>query len=527
MSVKQTTYCIREIGPRWRVCTALLLAWVILLPLHPAHAAPPYVLRVKPSFDLPLDGTAVGKAGGKEIQATLGVGAKFVPSVEGQGVAPGKNGPAVTVPLPPALWTKQGTLAFRFRSSRTLRGSRGQRGKAVIVRCPVFTLTLIERPDAIRLAADLAHDGTMKHEQTLARFAFGKIDWSRLDAGKWYHLAISWDTRFPENRLECYLNGAAQEEMRLGRAWWYPWRLPKKLDGTLEMGGVLGEGDRRAEISVDSVQIYPRFMYEEDVAATLQGRPNFALTGEGRWDYEGGLDLKPYRLSLIYETEFDEPLNYVAEEDLFDGDKRARLPKGKDWVFESKGASRVWTENGRCIVLTNGNHSVLWNTRVFPENFLLEFGMSPKDSRSGLTIVFFAARGLDGGSIFALGQPRRSGKFRTYIHGKIKAYHCSYWATHMGLLRRTVNLRKNPGFYMPAVGIDRIGGEGPGPHLVRVLKVGRRIQVETRGRIALDFTDDGKTYGPLLKDGYIGLRQMAHSRQVCYTHFKVWKVEPR
>jgi hypothetical protein len=80
---------------------------------------------------------------------------------------------------------------------------------------------------------------------------------------------------------------------------------------------------------------------------------------------------------------------------------------------------------------------------------------------------------------------------------------------------------------MPCVGIDRIGGEGPGPHRVRVLKVGNRIQIETRGRIAVDYTDDGKTYGPVLKDGFIGLRQMAHSRQVSYTHFKVWKVDPK
>jgi len=488
---------------------------------------PKYALEMTPVFELSLDGTAKGKAAGKEIKATLGPGAKFVPSVEGQGVVPGEDGPAATVSIPPALWTKEGTLAFRFRTSRTLRGSRAQRDSAVILRCPVFTLTLIERRDCIRLVANLAHDGSMQDRKTLDRFALGKVEWSRLDAGKWYHLAISWDSNFPENRLEAYLNGATQQEMRPGRAWWYPWRLPKDPQGDLEIGGVLGEGERRAEIAIDSVQLYPRFMYEEDAAATLKGRPNFALTGEGRWDYKESLNLAPYKLSLLYETEFDKPLNWMHEADLFDGDKRVRLPKGKDWVLESNGNSRVWTEEGRCAVLANRSHSVLWNTRVFPANFLLEFGMSPKNSRSGLTIVFFAARGLDGGSIFDLDLPRRAGRFKTYTRGEIKAFHCSYWATVQGILRRTTNLRKNPDFHMPAVGIDRIGGEGPGPHTVRLLKVGNRIQVETRGRVALDFTDDGATYGPLLKDGCIGLRQMRHSRQVWYTHFKVWKVEPR
>ena len=137
------------------------------------------------------------------------------------------------------------------------------------------------------------------------------------------------------------------------------------------------------------------------------------------------------------------------------------------------------------------------------------------------------ARAVDGGSPFELGLPKRAGKFGEYIRGGLQCYHCSYWATVRGILRRTANLRKNPGFAMPAVGIDRIGGTGPGPHRVRLLKVGGRIQLETQGRLALVFEDDGNTHGPKLGDGYIGLRQMAHSRRVSYTHFKVWKVEPK
>jgi hypothetical protein len=481
--------------------------------------------KVVPVFKLTFDDANFGMAGAEKIAARLGPGATLVPSLEGKGVAPGREGPAVSLSVPPELWPKEGTLAFRFRTSRTLRGSPAQQDSAVILRCPLFVLTLVEQPDAIQLVADLAHDGTMQDKTTLARFARGTIDWSRLDAGKWYHLAISWAANHPENRLEVYLNGATQQEMRPGRAYWHPWRLPGNLEGELELGGTLGQGDRRAAIAVDSVALYPRFMYEDDLAVVLEHRPNFALAGEGRWDHAESLNLEPFRLSLVYETEFDEPLNVIPEAELFEGDRRARLPEGKDWVFESNGASRVWTESGRCVVQTNGSHSVLWNTRIFPENFLLEFGMSPKDSRNGLTIVFFAARGADGGSIFEPSLPQRAGSFRNYTHGQIEAFHCSYWATLQGVLRRTTNLRKNPDFHMPAVGIDRIGGLGPGPHTVRLLKVKNRVQVETRGRIALEYEDDGRTYGPLLKDGHIGLRQMAHSRQVAYTHFRVWRVE--
>ena len=152
-------------------------------------AKTPGALDLKPVLELPFDGSVEGESNGVKIEGRLGPGAKFVPSAEGQGVAPGEEGPAVIVPLPAALWTSEGTLAFRFRTSRTLRGSLAQRHSAVILRCPVFTLTLIERPDCIRLVADLAHDGSMKHKQTLARFALGKVEWSRLEADKWYHLA--------------------------------------------------------------------------------------------------------------------------------------------------------------------------------------------------------------------------------------------------------------------------------------------------------------------------------------------------
>ena len=36
----------------------------------------------------------------------------------------------------------------------------------------------------------------------------------------------------------------------------------------------------------------------------------------------------------------------------------------------------------------------------------------------------------------------------------------------------------------------------------------------------------GKTFGPILKEGLIGLRQMAYTGECGYTHFKVWAVKP-
>ena len=159
---------------------------------------------------------------------------------------------------------------------------------------------------------------------------------------------------------------------------------------------------------------------------------------------------------------------------------------------------------------------VLWNTRKFPGNFLLELGFSPKDSNKGLAIVFFCATGRDSSDIFDLKQARRDGYFKKYHSGDINCYHVSYWA----MPRKTTNLRKNYGKHLVASGKDNIGGQGPGPHNVRLLKVDGKIQLETRGQLVLSWQD----HGNILSDGSIGLRTQALSEKVSYTRMKVWKV---
>ena len=66
-----------------------------------------------------LDGVLEGRAGAENITAALGPQARFVRSVEGQGVAPGEQGPAVIVPVPDRCWRSAGTLAFWLQPSRT------------------------------------------------------------------------------------------------------------------------------------------------------------------------------------------------------------------------------------------------------------------------------------------------------------------------------------------------------------------------------------------------------------------------
>lgn len=234
-----------------------------------------------------------------------------------------------------------------------------------------------------------------------------------------------------------------------------------------------------------------------------------------------GLDLSALKLAPLYEADFQKPLRLVKEADLFADGQRVRQPDEAEWVLE--GQASAGTRDGRLHLVNEGGHLVCWNTQLFPADLLLEFGVVPVDANQGLNIVFFAATGRGGGGIFGKDQPFRDGIFKTYHSGGLDSYHVSYWATHAsGAARDTAHIRKNHGFHLVSQGRDFITRAGPGPHRVRVLKLGGRIEVEVNGKLSVRWTDDGQTHGPVLKGGLIGLRQMLHTQACGYTHFKVW-----
>ena len=240
-----------------------------------------------------------------------------------------------------------------------------------------------------------------------------------------------------------------------------------------------------------------------------------------------GLDLTQVDLVPLYRVDFSRPLALLEETELFEKERRVREPTpGIDWVLDGKGTAR--TEEGRLLLSNEQDDVVLWNTRKFPADFLLEFGVFPHDPNKGLNIVFLAAMGRDGGGIFDLAQPRRAGAFKAYHSGALNSYHVSYWATdEHGAARGTAHIRKNYGLHLVAQGSDFITGQGKGPHVVRVLKIGGNIQVEVDGKIAVRWTDDGSAFGPILEEGFIGLRQMAHTQSCRYTHFHVWAAKQK
>lgn len=261
------------------------------------------------------------------------------------------------------------------------------------------------------------------------------------------------------------------------------------------------------------------------ISSAADPAPSLKKTLPDTSDAARGLDLSKVKIETLYEADFKQPLKLVKEADLFKDDQRSPVPAGVDWVLEGEADAR--TESGKLVLQNKPGHLVCWQTREFPADLLVEFAMSPIDSNKGLAIVFFAARGHDGGGIFDASQPRRDGLFKNYHSRDLDCYHTSYWACgSTGEARGTAHIRKNQGFHLVSVGKDFIAGQGAGPHQVRILKLGPKITVEVNGKIAVQWRDDAQ-FGPVLGGGRVGLRQMAHADECRYSHFKVSKVSPQ
>ena len=171
--------------------------------------------------------------------------------------------------------------------------------------------------------------------------------------------------------------------------------------------------------------------------------------------------------------------------------------------------------------------------------------------------MIFAAKSRRGGSetdtgqtvggIFKPGLLRRSGLLENYTRSVLDSYQVSYWAslpnetspsgaehkagskaeeTGGGGGRRTATLRKNAGFRLVSVGTDNIA-PGHGPRRVRIMKVGRKIRVETAGTVSLRFEDDAETNGLIPAKGHIALAQSARSGLVTYRDLKVWRIKSK
>jgi hypothetical protein len=69
-------------------------------------------------------------------------------------------------------------------------------------------------------------------------------------------------------------------------------------------------------------------------------------------------------------------------------------------------------------------------------------------------------------------------------------------------------MRRNAGFHLVANGPPGIAPGSQEVHGVRLIKDDAHVQLLVDGRVIIDFTDDGRQYGPVLGAGQIGFRQM-------------------
>lgn len=438
------------------------------------------------------------------------------------GISQSIDGHGISVPVPDGIWQSRGTLAFLVRIEGVKRTTDLFLSGAVepvsmsLLESPVFSARLL----VTNISTDIEFSFPLEEKGHYSRL---RLPLSHLKGSQWYHLAIAWD--LDNLQAEVYLNGILQ--ILITNEWLRKKpQLNPSYTGPLKFLGS-DKNSSSVELIVGPGTLIDRFLEEDEVAQSIAHIPLKRHGNEGRHYNSAALDLDQFCLKQIYEADFTKTLNLLHENELFENNERRPLPAGVEWVLE--GAGTAWVEEGKLHLKTlkpdqrDGN-IVLWNTRDFPGNFLIEYSFEPENTSRGLHILFFSAKANDGASIFESNQPLRNGVFTKYTQGDIKNYHVSPWATTDFALRRTANLRKNSGFHLVACGNDNIGGHDGKVPTVRILKYENLINVESNGKQVLAFSDDGQTYGPVYKGGKIGFRFMSRTHHAAIKHMKVYSV---
>ncbi len=218
--------------------------------------------------------------------------------------------------------------------------------------------------------------------------------------------------------------------------------------------------------------------------------------------------------TLIYEN------GLSCEEDLngfrLEGNAKITFPNG-----------RMRMENEMDVTLGQKANYVLWCPEEFPSDVYIEWDFLPI-REPGLCILFFAAKGRNGETLFSETLSERTGEYVQYHHGDINAFHVSYFRRKEPDERafHTCNLRKSYGFHLVAQGGDPIpdADEVEQPYKIGVLKKGTEVRFYINEMEIFYFEDDGESYGELLTGGKIGFRQLA-PLVAEYANLKVFRVE--
>lgn len=194
-----------------------------------------------------------------------------------------------------------------------------------------------------------------------------------------------------------------------------------------------------------------------------------------------------------------------------------------DWIMEGPGKIEFVNNTMEMYSPNEEGHHVFWCPNDFPKDFIAEWDAKNFETDAGLCIIFFAAKGLKGQSIFDSSMPKRkTGVFTDYTKGAMNCYHISYYANAKDdAHRETANLRKNKGFNLVLTGEKGISMESTIWNHMKLVKLNNQITMYADDRKIIDWTDDGVKYGAVLNDGKIGFRQMKWTH-FAYKNFKVW-----
>ena len=194
-----------------------------------------------------------------------------------------------------------------------------------------------------------------------------------------------------------------------------------------------------------------------------------------------------------------------------------------DWIMEGPGKIEFVNNTMEMYSPNEEGHHVFWCPNDFPKDFIAEWEAKNFETDAGLCIIFFAAKGLKGQSVFDSSMPKRTtGVFTDYTKGAMNCYHISYYANAKDdAHRETANLRKNKGFNLVLTGEKGISMESTTWNHMKLVKLNNQITMYADDRKIIDWTDDGVKYGAVLNDGKIGFRQMKWTH-FAYKNFKVW-----
>jgi hypothetical protein len=393
----------------------------------------------------------------------------------------------VAVAVPAEALGEVGTLGFWLRLPHEVRS-----GDAAfpLIASDAIDVAVRERENLVNLI--LTFGPTMLAQPQARPRIAGLL--THLKADRWYHVAFTWNAAQPDNHF--ILDGLDQGTPE-----------PQAQPGAVKAA----EAQTELRLGAPGVTISAPTFWGQALAAKAFAE-HLRTAGHPRYEDEGinytDETLRSEDIAdkeLIYSTDFDDEAelgNWVRE-----GGESATIVDGRLRLQTGPSAEQ-------------GQHIVFWLKREIPPDFLAEWQFRPYDKQNGLTIVFFNARGRNGESIFDPKLAPRDGTFVQYTNGDLDAYHISYYAGHRG----SVNLRKNHGFLLAAIGSEYVHGAPPETfHTITLLKQGGTIRLAVDGKVSLKFDDDGQTYGPIHDhSGWFGLRQMFQAWYTEYDDLRIW-----